>query len=1480
MAFPLSHPQKVIWQTEELAPDTLINIFSAVVRYDKRLDHDILQKAICHVVKTNQVMQLGFSRTETTIRQAPLAFEPHRHIYEIDFAPSKAKEQLLEFIEKQKKIPFELFGHPLFKIHIFTDHLNRSAFLIRMHHLIVDAHSGGLLLNRIKATYDRIVMQDVPECDYPSYREFVLREQNYFKTRRFTSDAQFWQQQYKQIANTHRLKVYDQSVSKAARSIVHHFDPMFLKKIKVFAQSHHLSVFQIFASSIFLYLSRATNTSKVIFGTPVHNRLNAREKNTLGLFISNLPFSIELDSSFTFLDLCRHSAKRQKEIYKHQRYPFGLIIAEYEDRFGYTPVLYDILFNMRFWKFADYRYEQQNLDFIPVPIILNLDNYYDDDDEFFFTVSYQKSHFNESEIMAMLRDICICIEQGVKHPSRSISDIAGNFNPKLSFLGMQPLANPLPENKNNLLFLFNKKKQSKSVCVFDGKETSYSELNDLANSIAHSIRKLELGKNDIIGLYLQPTEKMLASILGVLKAGAAFLPIDPRTPVGRMEYILKDASAKLLITDIKNESDLQINIVDISKKINPVSHEPEIMISQDDLAYVIYTSGSTGTPKGVLIDHRGIVNTVSWRIKEYDFKENDRILQLFSYSFDAFISTVFSGLASGATIVWPENGAEKDPLALVRLIRKYAITHLSIIPTAFGNVLDVMEKQDGITLKSVTVGGDKLSNDIISKCNMKCPHLMLVNEYGPTEASVCATFHKNVNHSDQISIGKPISNIGVYILNWMDSIQNSGFPGEICISGIGLARGYLNRPELTDEKFFVHPNFSLRFYRTGDLARYLPDGNIEYLGRMDDQLKIRGFRIELGEIETLLVQHKAIKNGVVLPLKNKQGETTLCAYYESDSKIDDLNAYFAKHLPEYMIPRYQVHVKKLPLTQSGKIDRNNLAKPTLLKMHQKRRPWNHTEKKLIDLWKQILGDDLDIDVNDHFFNLGGHSLKAGQLVALIRQEFHTEIPLKKIFDHPTVEKLAHCLVGSADVGHETHIPFDLTPIQPFYPLSLAQLRVFTQYQMDPHSTNYNIPALYQIRGNLDHERFEKVIKEIINRHEILRTSFHMEMFEPVQKVHPEMPFQLEIVELNKETIHADLKKFIQPFQLDSLPLFRMKLVKVSRQTDLYYLLLDFHHIIMDGISLKLFFQELEKSYNQIALAPIDYQYKDFVKWENKFVQSALMKTHEKFWIEQFDTNNLQFYLPAERSVKHALTKGKTIERTITTLYKDALEFAHEYKTTLYVILSAVFNILLHKFTGHRKILFGSPVAGRPHPILNGMIGVFNNTICLISLLDPEKTFKDYIFSVHESTLSFFEHQDYPFDLLVHKLGLKPNLPQTPIFNVMFSFIEKDLEHKKLGDLQLEHHSFDYTAVKYDLVFAAIEGQDQLSLVANFSQKYSQNYMETLLQCYSHILESVLENPEISINEIEMPVSVNHTANDETTNHQWINSAEDQFNELF
>lgn len=1479
MAFPLSHPQKVIWQTEELFPNTLINIFSAVVRYDKRLDHDILQEAICHVIESNQVMQLGFIRTKTDIQQAPARINPHGNIYEIDFAHSAGEKQLSEFIANQKKRPLDIFGHRLFEFYIFSDHFNHTGYLIRMHHLLVDAHSGGMLLNRIKETYDCMIEHESPECNYPLYSDFVLREQQYFNTRRFMLDARFWQQQYAQIASTHRLKTYDQNISKVAGSVIHHFDPTFLKNIKMFAQSHNLSVFQIFAASIFLYLSRATNTSIVMFGTPVHNRLNAREKNTLGLFISNLPFSIELDSSFTFLDLCRHTARRQKEFYKHQRYPFHKIIVEYEEQFGYTPVFYDILFNMRFWRFADYRYEQLDLDYIPVPIIVNLDNYYNDD-EFFFSVSYQKCHFNESEIKTMLHEICSCVEQGISHPSFSISDISGDFRPKASFSSLQPCANILPEHKNNLVYLFNKQKQSKSVCVFDGKKTSYGELNNLANSIARSLRNLDLGKNDIIGLYLYPTERMLASLLGVLKAGAAFLPIDPRTPVGRTEYILKDANAKLLITDLCKKFNSQTSIFDISKKIEPVSHEPKIKISQDDLAYVIYTSGSTGTPKGVMIEHGSIVNTVLWRISEYHFEGNDRILQLFSYSFDAFISTVFSGLASGATIVWPEYGAEKDPLALVRLIQEYQITHLSIIPTAFGNVLDVMKNQDGRTLKSVTVGGDKLSSSIIEKCNMKCPHIMLVNEYGPTEASVCATFHKNVNHSDRISIGIPITGISAFVLNWMNSAQNMGFPGEICISGIGLARGYLNRPELTHEKFFVHPSYSQRLYRTGDLARYLPDGNIEYLGRMDDQLKIRGFRIELGEIETLLVQHKDIQKGVVLPLKNKQEETILCAYYESDSKIDDLDEFFSKNLPEYMIPRYQIHLEKLPLTQSGKVDKKKLPKPILLKKQQKRRPLNHTEKKLADLWQQILGDDIDANVNDNFFDLGGHSLKAGQLVALVRQEFHTEIPLKKIFDYPTLAKLAHYITNTADKCDETRISFDLATTQPFYPLSLAQKRVFTQYQIEPHSTNYNIPALYKIKGNLDLERFENAIKTVVNRHEILRTSFHMKTFEPVQKVHSTMPFQLEIAELNKEAIHSEMKTFIQPFQLDSLPLFRMKLVKVSHQADLFYLFLDFHHIIMDGISLKLFFQEFSKVYDHKTLAPVDYQYKDFVKWESEFIQSASMKAHERFWLEQFNTNLSYFYLPPERSTNQSLSKGKTVEKTITTLYKGALEFANEYKTTLYVILSSVFNILLHKFTGHQKILFGSPVAGRPHPILNGMIGVFNNTICLISLLDPEKKFKDYLLSVHDSTLSSFEHQDYPFDLLVHNLGLKPDMLQTPIFNVMFSFIEKDLEHKQLGNLRLEPCSFDYTGVKYDLVFAAIEGQNQLSLMANFSQNYSKDYMEILLQCYCHILESVLDHPEISIDEIEMPISVNQTSYDEKINHQWINSAEDQFNELF
>ncbi|UCH97676.1 MAG: AMP-binding protein, partial [Candidatus Aminicenantes bacterium] len=865
------------------------------------------------------------------------------------------------------------------------------------------------------------------------------------------------------------------------------------------------------------------------------------------------------------------------------------------------------------------------------------------------------------------------------------------------------------------------------------------------------------------------------------------------------------------------------------------------------LAYILYTSGSTGKPKGVMVEHRSVVNILYALSKEYPLLETDTYLLKTSVLFDVSVTELLGWFWHGGRLAVLEKGGEIDPSLILDTIERYHVTHINFVPSMFTVFVDHLTPRNISqlsTLKYIFLAGETLLTHPVEKSRGLIPGIALENIYGPTEATIYASRYSLRDWQSSITsegiesiigagkpnipIGKPLPNVKLYILDKYDQLQCIGVVGELCISGQGLARGYLNNPELTAEKFClrqargagtllkgtrglaplpekIYSYLSYRshmsyIYRTGDLAQWLPDGNIEFLGRIDSQIKIRGFRIELGEIENQLLNHNEIKKAVVIA-SNVMGRSQdtkeednkhLCAYIASERKFEahELRDYLSNRLPDYMVPAFFVQLEQIPFTPNGKIDRKALPTPTLETGNRYTPPRNDIEKKLVEIWSDILGGDTlhasqlrsSLGINDNFFQLGGHSLKATQLVSKIHQEFNLRITLAEMFKKPTIRGLASHIKKRQRKADDIFVSIEPAEKKEFYLLSPAQKRLYVIQQLHPGNTTYNMPNIVILEGKLDRKKLENSFKKLIQRHDILRTSFIILAGQPVQKIddHAEFTIEYHRVETpNASDVEGDsqvgtiIQNFIRPFELSQAPLLRMGLIKAKENQ--HTLMTDMHHIITDATSNGILITELVKLYQEEKLPGLKYQYKDFSQWQNNQILSGEMKKQEEYWLQQFQGKPLVLEIPTDYPRPGKRTyEGNTIDFEITHQEAEILkELAKKENATMFMVVLSLFNVLLYKIIFQEDIVVGTVLAGRRHADLANIIGIFVNTIVLRNYPGGDRAFIEFLREVRKRTLEAFDTQDYQFEDLVEKLKIEREPGRNPLFDVLFTFASPD-----------------------------------------------------------------------------------------------------------
>lgn len=1465
--YRLSESQKSIWYLEKAYPGTSLNIVAGTLRLKGEIDYPALEKALNIFVKKSDSMRLRIIEADGEAAQYVTEYRAFDVDY-FDFSKGGGLNDLFAWDEGVTRTPFNIVENQLFYCAVFKVSEDEGGFYMKMHHLISDAWTMGLMTRQVIDFYSKIKSgQPVDESPNPSYIDHLHSNEEYERSDRFEKDKAYWNNKFETLPEMTVLKPQkagDYSVSARRKTLV---TPVKLSnKIREFCSANNLSVFTLFMAALSIYINRVTGNEDIILGTTILNRTGLKEKETSGMFVSvAAPVRISVDDTMDFKTFSKCMLRENTDVLRHQKYPYNYLIRDLKKKYKHTGRLFDIVLSYQNSKFQKNETEE---DYVgkwlfsgcQVESLIISINDREDGGNLIIDYDFLTDVFNIKEIEFIHQHIISLLWHALDNPVKSISKlemiserekhrILHEFNNTYADFPMDKTIQQMFEEQAE-------KTPDNIALIFNDSKMTYAELNERSNKLARTLRDKGVGSDKIVGIMTYRSLEMMVGILGILKAGGAYMPIDPDYPSERKSYMLKNSCTGILLTrhDLVSSVDFSGLILDLDDQSNysDETSNPPKTNGPKDLAYVIYTSGSTGRPKGVMVEHTGVINRINWMQKNYPLIENSKIMQKTTYSFDVSVWELFWWSFVGAAACFINSGDEKDPEAIIRTIEKNNITTIHFVPSMLTAFLIYVEAKNSIarlaSLKNVFASGEALTVQQVRHFNKllyETNGTRLSNLYGPTEATVDVSGFEcsPMPPLGSVPIGKPIDNINLYIFDKNQNLLPVGIPGELYIGGAGVARGYLYNPELTGEKFVINPyKRNEILYRTGDRARWYPKGDIEFLGRIDHQVKIRGFRIELGEIEARLTSHPLIREAVVKSFSDDAGMPFLAAYIVADGGIgaDEIRGYLTQALPDYMVPASYTFLEKMPLSNNGKTDRNALERPDDISLDadEYTPPANETEASLTEIWRKVLGITR-IGVLDNYAALGGDSLNAIKIITEIHKTFGIEISPKEIFALHTIRRLAERMNASGGQKNSySQIP--KVTESSCYPVSSAQKR---QYILNRISggISYNLPGGMALEGRIDADRIKSVFQRIVKRHESLRTRFGLREGEPVQIIENSIEFKIDYAHAPESSDDNLMEAFVKPFDLSAAPLLRVRLVSFSDEK--HVLLFDMHHIISDGASINIIIQEFTELYCGGELPELRVQYKDYSAWHSRLLETEKLKKQEAYWLEKFEGEipalnmPLDFARPSIQSFngnRLRFTIDEKLTRSIKTL-------AAKTGTTLFMLLFATYNVLLSKYTGQEDIIVGTPVEGRRHDDLNGIIGMFVNTLAIRSCPAGEKTFEAFLNEVKEDLLSAYDNQEYPFEELVEKVDVKRDASRSPLFDTMFILQNMELTEFSAGGFTAKPYTYNNKTSKFDL---SIEAMDKGETI-EYSIEYCTDLFaeETIRRLSSHFVNALSEIAE-------------------------------------
>ena len=1479
--YQLSNAQHRLWilnQFKDQAP--AYNIFTQIPLHGL-YDVACFERSLFSVIERHEILRTVFRELDTgEVRQFVLSTDELGFVFDYqDFRGFDDPEVSgTSYMQEDFYKPFDLEKGPLLRVSLLQISDDHYIFYLNMHHIISDGWSLEVLSRDVILYYEAYSQNTEPIISplRIQYKDYANWQFNQLSDSTHKDREDYWLNRLSGDLPRIDLPTSNQRPkfkTSNGRYLSTYLDKDLSTKMQSFIKQHQGSLFMLTLSAINVLLYKYTSNKDILIGSPVAGRSHGDLEDQIGFYVNVLALRNDLDPSSTFVDFYHKIKENTIRDFEHQEYPYDKLVESLGMGFDASRAsLYDVLLTFHGNSVNQKKFEieesfcneirdrgvvanKNDIEFhlMPMGDVISFEIIFNDD--LYDTSMITKMMYHFKQLLSSLLSDPNQLLSGVDYLSRE---------EKRELLEDLNATDTSFSSKKTLVDLFRDqviRTPDAVALVFEQMELTYQQLDDRSNALAnYLITHHSIGTGDLVGIKMERSEWLMISIFAVLKAGGAYVPIDIAYPNEKIRFIEKESELKTSIDEEFLRKFLEHKIED-TKVVENRSYSP------DNLAYVIYTSGSSGVPKGVAITHASLFNYLTWASSYYFEKEQQASFGLFtSLSFDLTVTSLFLPIITGQSL-YIFNSTDDIVKILTDYLNNDNIKAIKLTP-AHINVIGNLNIST-TKLEKVIVGGDILHNTQVKILKDLNSHIKIYNEYGPTEATVGCTVYEVSNEDSNILIGKPIANTQIYLLDENLNIVPKGIIGEIFIAGNGLAKGYLNK-ELSEQKFVPHLFEENKvMYKTGDLAFWTEGGELNFLGRKDNQVKIQGHRIELGEVEHTILKNKIITEAVVISIDNEENEKEMIAYFTAEIAIaeTEIRDFFRKYQPSYIVPSRFIQVAEMPLTTNGKVNRIQLLKLIQPKTKennkiQKISPKNEIEEKIIEIWQEVLKREVS-SLDDNFYDLGGNSLKLIRLINEYYKVFNIKLNMKTLFSNATLASHADIITSSVK---EEFVGIEKVTLSNGYPLSDPQKAFWLLSRFKERAVAYNIPILLELLGDYDVNLFKKAILASIDRHEILRTVFKENEDEEVRQwVKPvtEINFDVKYFDYSGfDNATEKVQQFVEkdsfiPFNLENGPLLRASLFKIEDEKYLFYY--NMYHIVSDEVSMDILKRDVLSFYSayQTSMTPklpeLKIQYKDYAFWQQSNINSQKKNEDRQYWLDKLSGSLPHLDLPKQKNRPKLKTyNGHTLAAYLSLeTGKKLKSFCTEKQGSLFMGAISAWYVLLHKYTSNKDIILGTPVAGREHSDLKDQIGCYINNIALRQRLLPTWNFNQVFDNVKKSIIADYDHQTYPFHRLAEDLNLSNDLSRNQIFDVMFSF--------HIADENLDKVEVDYTdeildlgneRSKLDILINFYEHHGYLYFTINFNTDiYESKTIKELIQSYKALLTRLLDAPETSMLDI-------------------------------
>lgn len=1453
--YELTYPQKNIWLVEKFNGDLPINSIVGSVEIHKNFNALACIDAINHVIKNNDALRLNFKFDGEVTKQFVCDYSYKN--FEVVEMSLYSQEEIENYINDFALHPLFFGKNFLFDFKILDYGNNAGAILMKIHHIISDAWSCSKIGTQLVEFIEKINNGEEIEDELkPSYVEYISSEEEYTNSDKYTKDEQFWQDYLSGIEKTTIIKNTNTNISTNANRYSVKLDENFNNKLNEYCKENKISPYVLFLTALSTYIYRIKDNNDLILGTPVLNRSNFKEKNMLGMFVGTLPIRIKVQENIKFLDLAKQIGLNTLTLFRHQKFPYSKTLEYVHRETDIKENLYNIVLSYQnaranlidkekystTWPFVKHLNEQLQIHIMDMDNtgILNI-NY-----------DYQTNVFDKIEIEYLHTRLLAIIEDAMKMRDVNIEDIRIMGTKEEEQILYRYNDTKLEYQKDKTVVeLFEeqvKKIPDNTALVFNNKEITYKELNERANKVANYLKNIGIGRNDIVAILMKRSFDIMIGILGVLKAGAAYLLVDPEFPENRINYMLENSKSKLTLTNLDyDNNEIKSKVVNINEINTNNIKNLYVKALPDDLFFILYTSGSTGRPKGVQVMNSNMLN-LAYYFKNHEIYKNTKVaVSLTTISFDIFIFESLISLLNGVKLVIANEEEQKVPSKLNKLISKYSIDLLQMTPTRFKLLINNIESIQLIkNVKNIVLAGEQLPISLKNKIASWGANVY--NGYGPTETTVFASF-TNCTDEEHISIGKPLANNKFYILDKKERLLPIGIKGELYIYGAGVSKGYLNNKELT-EKSFRNINES-KLYKSGDICSINFDLKTYCYGRADNQIKVRGLRIEVSEIQEVIKKEADIKECVVVKQIHNEKEY-LIAFITSDKFIDtiQLKKNISKILPLYMVPNIISKIKAMPYTPNGKIDIKRL---TISKSYvdynniQKRKtikPTDEIQECIYEYISKINIANYDISIDDNFFEIGLDSLNLMELLIFVNNKYNINLKVADLMQNSTIFELSNIIKNkSMFVEFGNNRSGNIDEIPKYYNLTRSQLRIFSTYTSNPDNVVYNMPIEIKLNRNVDCNKLQKCIEDVINENDafslVLRVIDSNIMF-ATSKSKEKLDCINDVV---LDDRYKELREdFVRPFDLLNEKLYRVEIYKTEKNV---YILFDVHHIICDGVSLNIVFDEIMRKYNGINTNEKIGSFKQYLLNKENSKNIDEYKEAKTFFNKMFNEGPISTSIkPDHKRIEIRTYNGEKIGIKLKHSTASKLQnYVLSNRITYNTVFLAVLNVLLSKYTYKKDVVLGIATMGRNDLKNNNTIGMFVETLPYKTHITYEDNIKKYLDVVKRDIFNLMKNDIYPIDELITDLSIPKLNNRNALFDIMYVYQNTGLPEISLDGQTVVYNSLLNKVAKFDITFEVIPHGGSFDINIEYNKDlYNKKTIENLLNTYIVALENLLNLP--------------------------------------